>query len=240
MNNHCAPAYENIAAEYYDLNRHPTCANFRELSAKFLAAKLNALPILASVLEVGAGSSLAAELLPSDYDLRRLTISDHSPAMLKHSEKWTEFGASLLLTDAEQLMNIPEKFDGIVASLADPYNTPKFWSGAFSALKENSFLFCTMPSYQWATSFRLKTGVNTQSAEFSTMHGLVVVPSLIPRLEKQVAMIENAGFFLKEFQSFGLDSIDGASVISQKLKTLDNQNLPLLWGFVCANPVISN
>ena len=32
--------YDDIAAEYYDAVRHPTCANFFELSAAFLVPRI--------------------------------------------------------------------------------------------------------------------------------------------------------------------------------------------------------
>jgi hypothetical protein len=47
--------YDEIAAEYYDSVRHPTCANFSELSNSFLEPRIRKYgPIADNVLELGA------------------------------------------------------------------------------------------------------------------------------------------------------------------------------------------
>src|SRR5438132_3045781 len=98
-------SYEEIASEYYDRTRHPTCANFREASARILRVWLRRLSVeRGQVCEVGAGDSLLAELLlEAGKEPRGVIISDPSPSMLEFSKKWVNRGAELSLNRAEML-----------------------------------------------------------------------------------------------------------------------------------------
>ena len=121
--------YDEIAAEYYDSAAHPTCANFSELSARFLRPKIiNNLRNSTRVLEMGAGRSLvapimAAELLP----LKKLILLDNSPAMLKYSQRWRAHGADFIIGEASNTALPAGNIQLIVSSLGDSYNGPQFW-----------------------------------------------------------------------------------------------------------------
>jgi hypothetical protein len=76
--------YDDIAAEYYDPARHPTCANFSELSNCFLDQRIRrfATPAI-NILEIGAGRSTVAPIMSTQgLPLAKLTLLDKSARML--------------------------------------------------------------------------------------------------------------------------------------------------------------
>src|SRR2546429_557442 len=96
-------SYEELASEYYDPLRHPTCANFREASALILKKWVMAHPGQFR-WEVGAGDSVLAELLSeSAPGTKGVVIADASLSMLKYSSRWTTQGALLVVSRAESL-----------------------------------------------------------------------------------------------------------------------------------------
>ncbi len=68
--------YEDVADEYYIRVRHPTCANFGELSKLFIEPRLKGiLDSQKKVLEVGVGKSVVAPLMVEGlFPLQNLII----------------------------------------------------------------------------------------------------------------------------------------------------------------------
>ena len=79
--------YGDLAREYYDSVRHPTCANFREASRRLLISWLSTLALSgAHLLEVGAGASIVSEWLSRNGRiLDRFIVTDLSSKMLQYS-----------------------------------------------------------------------------------------------------------------------------------------------------------
>ena len=149
-------AYEDLASEYYDETRHPTCANFRWASKSILDKHLRVAEMTGALIcEVGAGRSLLAELLATRLKtLRRLILLDSSPGMLDHSSRWRDVGAQLRVGDATEPDLATASIGFLFASLADPYNGPRFWSESARILKRGATLLFTTPSFEWARSYR--------------------------------------------------------------------------------------
>jgi len=186
-------SYSEIATEYYDERRHPTCANFRAASAFILRTWLRSFLKRNSVIvETGAGASVALELI---QDLRvpaALIVSDRSPAMLNQRHEF--ISGTCLVSDAEQLAVRSASVDAILASLGDPYNTSTFWRECSRVLRPGGRVFFTTPSFEWARSFRNESGAPPMAAEFELADGRALfVPSLVLSPTEQVALIRSAG-----------------------------------------------
>jgi ubiquinone/menaquinone biosynthesis C-methylase UbiE len=121
--------YDDVAAEYYDPVRHPTCANFAELSNSFLVPRLRRyVSAVSRILEVGAGRSTAAPVLRErGVPVTQLTLLDRSAPMLEYSRTWEMAGAHLLLGDACRTTLPAESFGLIVSAFGDSYNCLGFW-----------------------------------------------------------------------------------------------------------------
>jgi hypothetical protein len=227
--------YTVVADEYYDAVLHPTCSNFNFLSRLYISKFLVSVTRSGSVLEIGAGDSSAAPILSAaNCALNRLTLSDVSASMLAHSQSWQEKGVQLALGDAEQLDQWAPKVDCIVAGLGDPYNTSRFWRQVASTLLPSGHAIFTTPSFEWASRYRGSNVSDKSAAEFVTRNGgHLRMPSYVPPLGVQVAMMEDAGLVLLGFEAFGIDHLAGQS-ISPKLR-LDVPE-SLLWGFLAVKP----
>jgi ubiquinone/menaquinone biosynthesis C-methylase UbiE len=180
--------YSDLASEYYDSERHPTCANFREASQYLLVPWLKELVLPRSrVLETGAGSSIVAEWLASDKRLlTSFVASDLSSEMLHYSSSHSDT-AAFVVCDAESLPFANNSLDLVVASLGDPYNTARFWREAARTLRSGGHVLFTTPAFEWARQFR--NGANF--AEFVTANGgAVAVTSWVEPEEGQRRMIE--------------------------------------------------
>lgn len=229
------PPYEILASEYYDSERHPTCANFRELSATYLASQLSGASSQERMVEVGAGRSLAAEILSSKIALKNLVITDQSPAMLRHSAHWTQQGALVQVVDARQLSVQFSGLDVIIASLADPYNDAAFWRSAFQSLGKGGRVVCTLPAFEWAHSFRMRAALPQDVAEFLTANGSThLVPSFVPQLARQIGMMENAGLVVQNFQALSLTHLSTGSQVSPKLLVANRSPASLVWGLAAS------
>jgi SAM-dependent methyltransferase len=192
--------YADLASEYYDPIRHPTCANFREGSRALIASWLKEFAKDEhDVLETGAGASLVAEWLEEENrHLSTLVIADSSEEMLRHSRR-SPISFRELVSDAEHLPLASGSFDIIVASLGDPYNTVPFWTEAERLLRPNGQIIFTSPSFAWARRFRDASNV----AEFVLSDGRTInVPSFIESEDKQRQMIDLSGLALMDVRAF--------------------------------------
>ena len=222
--------YDDIASEYYDAVRHPTCANFFELSAAFLVPRIQKYaPAAKAILEVGTGrSTVAPAMAAKELPLSHVTLLDQSPRMLAHSRDWERRGARLLVADAASTGLPPASFQLIVSSLGDPYNDAKFWQEISRLLDPRGVCLYTTPAPEWSARFR--AGSNLRAAEFVLANGAkVLVRSDIPSVASQREMIGGAGLYLDEMQAFDAAHLSGP--LSSKL-LVDGQNpLPVVRGF---------
>ncbi len=216
-------SYQEIASEYYNALRHPTCANFREASARIISRWLEKLETdEMQICEVGAGNSLLAELLKaSNKNYKKLFITDASPAMLSYSGQWASEKNILQLSDATDLSLPAESLDLLVASLGDPYNTPEFWEEVYRVLRMGGIAIFTTPSYKWAVSFRVKFNEEVSSADFELADGRKVsVPSYIYSPENQIELVEKNRLSVLDYTGAPLSEIS-SEIISPKL-LIDN------------------
>jgi SAM-dependent methyltransferase len=227
-------SYEDVAAEYYDSERHPTCANFREASRLLLRAwlvgKRNT-----RLCEIGAGKSVVAEIFSDlGYTLEHVTLVDESPSMLSYSKPWIRDGAKLELGSSSHLPFAASEIDLIVSCLGDPYNGAPFWQEVQRVLRNGGECMLTTPSYDWATNFRRKTHSDLGSALFELADGTqLLLPSVILSPTDQTALVESCGLQVRKIQHVSVESLSGQS-ISPKL--LVGSQLKVVTGYVVAKP----
>lgn len=229
--------YDRVASEYYDRERHPTCANFRDATAHVLSSWWSRNSKASGwVCEVGAGKSLVAETLsPGGRGLDRLVILDSSRVMLDYSGQWSQAGARLARGRASALPFPKTSITLVIAPIGDPYNEPSFWSEVYRVLRRGGKAFFTTPSYAWALAFRSNSASDEMHrAEFELQDGRVVsVPSFIYTIDEQVAMIASAGLRLEEIAETPLSGLSTERV-SPKLITKHGPGLSVLTAYsVC-------
>jgi SAM-dependent methyltransferase len=223
--------YEDVAAEYYDPLRHPTCANFSELSNVFLVPRIRKYASASTrILEVGAGRSIVAPTQRAHgLSVAGLTLLDQSAGMLEHSREWAGCGARLLVGDACRTELPQADFSMIVSALGDPYNDPAFWREVARLLEPGGVCLFTTPAPEWATRFRPPEAQS--HAEFVIADGrTVLVPSKISAREQQGTMIADAGLNLVDDEGLSAEKLSGLP--SPKL-LLDEatMRLPIVRGF---------
>jgi SAM-dependent methyltransferase len=217
--------YDDVAAEYYDAVRHPTCANFSELSATFLVPRIDKYaPASTAILEIGTGRSIVAPTMAAKkLPLSQVTLLDQSPRMLKHSLDWERRGARLLVANADNTGLPPASFQLIVSSLGDPYNDANFWQEVSRLLDSRGICLFTTPAREWSERFRADS--DRRAAEFVLANGAkILVRSDIPSVASQSEMIGRAGLCLDETQALGAAQLSGP--LSPKL-LVDGQASPL-------------
>lgn len=203
-------SYAELAAEYYDSARHPTCANFREASALFLAEELSAFNLNTwLVTEIGAGRSLVAELMPpAVLARRRLVLIDASSEMLAHSTQWLAAGALGIVADARRLPVRDGCFSAVVVALGDAFNDQEFWHEVARVLRPGGLCLFTAPAFAWAQVFRSSVGARMEWAEFLTGDGkTLALPSIILPPNQQQEMIESTGLVVVRQRTITLREI---------------------------------
>jgi SAM-dependent methyltransferase len=211
--------YEDIAAEYYDHDRHPTCRNFTEASRAFVDRMLPH-GVSGTYVDIGAGRSILCELLSSrDQELRSCILLDSSRSMLTYSHEYALRGARLIVADATDIPLRQGSSALVVASLGDPYNTIAFWKEIARCLAPNGVCIFTTPSYEWTESFRrVAPKERDKFAYFELRNGRsLYIPSLIYPIKEQIKLIESNGLHVDY-----VETIPGASIsapISPKLRT---------------------
>ena len=181
--------YRQIASEYYDPTAHPTCKNFRDASCLFLTKNLPEMQLIRTAVDVGAGSSLLAEVLSTkSITLSRLVILDRCLEMLQHSRAYLATGALLLIADAKALPIDSSAADLVVASLGDAFNVDSFWAEVARCLRRGGRCLFTTPSLEWAQAFRtLATNEKDDFAFFELRDGRgIYVPSIIHPIPVQL------------------------------------------------------
>lgn len=199
--------YDDIALEYYDHSRHPTCRDLRELSVRFLVPHLRtSLPADGSLVEVGPGHSILAPEAAAEGALSRVILVDNSPRMLSYSDRWIASGARLVVASAEATGLKTGTVSLIVSSLGDPYNRLGFWREVARLLKPGGTCLFTTPSFQWSSSFR--SDDERDVAEFLRADGArLFMPSHVCNEREQAGMIEAVGLYIEDRQAFGTDML---------------------------------
>jgi hypothetical protein len=230
--------YEEIANEYYNAVRHPTCANFRSASAKVLKSLV---PLLSQgpgwICEVGVGESLVAEVLASNHQsVDRLLLVDSSRSMLRHSAPWAPEGAKLIVGDARAIPIASGCLSLLVASVGDPYNEPSFWAEVSRTLMSGAVAMFTTPSYDWASAFRPYSNGRKASAEFELSDGRhVSVQSLIYPPDQQKNLIEAHALLLVDVQHVAISSLANEPV-SPKLTKNRGSDASVLTRYIIVKP----
>ncbi len=226
--------YEDVASEYYDAHRHPTCANFREASCSLLDQWLRTFSFGSGwVCEVGAGKSLLAELLAArGRSLSRVVLIDSSPGMLAYSKRWCALGASLALATVEMLPLVSESVELLVASVGDPYNEVAFWKEVRRVLQPRGVSLFTTPSYEWASAFRIAAANGLRKADFELSDGRCIqVPSLIYPEVVQIELFEQSRLVVSEIAQVPRAALRSTRV-SPKLLVSQDANAPVISGYV--------
>jgi SAM-dependent methyltransferase len=182
-------AYDQIAAEYYDLS-HKTSRNFDSATSQAVIHFRQRVPHTGLILDVGAGRGRCGEYL--GVDSKRIVQLDNSSRMLEVEPR--EQCLFRVLHRAESLPFLNEEFSCVTSFLCDPFLGLNFLSEAFRVISGGGLFVATTPSYEWGHSLRTTLGIDTASTRFITAAGKVVVPSVvIPRL-KLFEMLQLVGF----------------------------------------------
>jgi SAM-dependent methyltransferase len=230
-------SYELVANEYYDSNRHPTCANFREASRILLRKWL--LPLASSwrVCEIGAGKSITAEIFSEEKrPLDGVTLVDESPSMLAYSKQWIREGAGLKLGAASHLPFAAQEVDVVVSCLGDPYNGVSLWREISRILKHKGVCLFTTPSHDWAMGFRQETHSDPESAQFELLDGTqVLLPSFILQDSDQIALVQSCGLEVCEVAHISARDLGGHR-LSPKLLLGRGPDASVVTGYLISKP----
>jgi SAM-dependent methyltransferase len=229
-------SYADLADEYYDPTRHPTSTNFRAASLRIIDSWIGGRLPHGAIVDVGAGDSIVGELFDRrKKSLRRLTLLDASPDMLRHSERWISRGARPLIADATTLPLGDASVALLVASLGDPFNKRPFWERVTRVLRPRGFAIYTTPSYEWAARFRPKHEEPLDAAEFATREGdRLLVPSIVLPESEQIQLFSSVGLATEVVQHVLLAGLEGMP-ISPKLSELGE--LPVVTGYLLKRPL---
>lgn len=212
-------SYEDVAAEYYDESRHPTCADFRQASRWYLERLFEQERPDGRLADVGCGLSLISEFTSDN-----LVMVDESRAMLEMNFHHLE----------KRKVNIVEmpfgnsEFDWIFAILADPYNEIAAWANIAKALKRRGECVFVVPSFCWASKFRNSSKNELPGkARFDLFSGVsLFLPSNILLPEEQKVLISASGL-----ESYRLDHVrvgDLAEIKSAKISNVLSSDDALL------------
>lgn len=228
--------YEELAQEYYDTFRHPTCANFRQASAFLFTKWSSHLPSdLGRSCEIGPGRSLLAEFRAlGKFSTSALLLVDSSRSMLEHSKIYSSPGQVGIIGAATALPLKNESIEFVASFLGDPYNIPEFWHEVYRVLKPGGKFVFTTPSYEWASAFRAGLSLKEQaSAEFLLSNGRkVLVPSFILPEKKQHELIASANFRIFDFDGVRVSDL-GDKMLSPKLMVKGSKELVVVTGYLC-------
>ncbi len=228
--------YEDLAQEYYDESRHPTCANFRQASAILFRKWLPKLPSHSRwSCEIGPGKSLVAEFRTlGEFSSEGLFLIDSSHSMLKHSRIYSTPRQIAIIGTATTVPLAGDSVEVAASFLGDPYNVSQFWHEVFRILKVGGKFMFTTPSYEWASAFRKGLSAEKQaSAEFVLANGRkVFVPSFILPDKKQFDLIKTAKFKILDFAGVRVSDLDDHRV-SPKLMVKRSEELTAVTGYLC-------
>ncbi len=214
--------YSKVGQEYYDAERHPTCAAFGE--ASFALLKQSVPPEFGSsgqiISDIGAGQSVVAQLLGNRIDrVKALYLIDNSPEMLGYSKKLHFSNVVRCITSASEIDSLGVHFDFVVGGLGDPYNDVGFWKAVSRSLCDDGVCFYTTPSFEWASTYRSTNLSETpDSALFELRDGQRVhLPSFIFNESEQTKLMNSFGLAVQHIEHFKVSSL---SSVPKKLTHL--------------------
>jgi len=221
--------YDAVATEYYNPIFHPTCANFDQLSRRYLHSRLQGIVKSGiTIADIGAGRSIAAQILGVSVSVDLLLV-DSSPEMLSHSEQYLGENVRFYLADAQETGLADSSVDIVIASLADPFNTLKFWKEIRRLLIPEGLCLFTTPAVEWAEAFRLSDKYN--QAEFMLQDGTIVfVPSIVLAVKEQCELIREAGLHIREIKEYSVSDLTGPISPKLLMKSV-GRSLVILRGF---------
>ena len=224
-------SYDDLADEYYDAQRHPTCANFRDGSVSLFESWFSTEVEDESQWDIGAGESVLAEVIASRGGvLDRMTALDSSPSMLDYSRRWKAFGVRFAVGNATRIPARMSSASLVAASLGDPFNSEAFWAEAARILRPDGVCIFTTPSYEWAEAFR--NGGTTDYAEFELSNGrLVLIPSVIHSTDEQIRRIEQFGLRVDDVAHVTRADLEERRTLSPKLSVLPDDNAAVVRGY---------
>lgn len=225
--------YDLVAREYYDIERHPTCRNFRDASLRFLKSVLLDLDCTGVNIEVGSGASILAEALSGiGVSLAATILADASLTMLAYSDHFIAAGAQPTIADATSMPFASGTAALIVASLGDPYNVPEFWAEVERCLARTGRCVFTTPSFEWASHFRRRAPDELESCAYFELRdgSSVYVPSIIHATRDQVALVRRHGFEVEAVRNIPARELP--QPLSAKLKASNGRLLDPVTGYL--------
>lgn len=228
-----AGQYEQVAHAYYNQRLHPTCNDLGRLSAALLSREFSGVcPPHGKLIEVGAGNAILPSFLPSYQDLKRLLIMDSSPTMLEYSRRFEEFGARLMIGEAQKTGLEDESCSLILSSLGDPYNTTAFWAECERILQPEGLVYFTTPAFEWCAAFRASHKMDV--AEFLNDDGSILeVASLVVEPIEQIELIQRAGLACITTSHVGTHEL--GDEVAPKLRVIE-RSAPAVSLFVARKP----
>lgn len=227
-------SYADLASEYYNEELHPTSAALGSASVLSLRRLAAERQDAGQLLEVGAGRGSLGDLRDV-LTWQRALVSDVSLRMLSSARglPYTR-SAQFVLLNAQRLGVRAASIDTILASLADPYSSRRFWNEVARCLRPDGAIMWTSPSYEWASHWRQKSGEPSHRAIFELQDGeRVAVPSVVLPLGEQLCVIEQAGLRVKIVDQVALREVQLAK---DKLTSVLPPDGPVVTGILAIRP----
>jgi hypothetical protein len=212
-------SYGFVAAEYYNEQFHPTCADFREASRAYLKKIFEFERPVGRLADVGCGRSLISELT-----LENLVLIDEARAMLDLN---LDCGEKRRVDIVETSFGDAE-FDWIFAVLADPYNEMGAWTNIAKALRTQGQCVFIVPSYCWASKFRASSKKEISGkARFDLFSGeSLFLPSTVLSPAQQEALISSSGLCVDRLDHAYVRDLN--EIKSAKISNFLGQDDPML------------
>ncbi len=220
MNVQLFSSYDPVAEEYYDSEKHPTCANFRYLSERFFLENFDAIRLGVDferpIIETGCGKSIIAPVAEDHFPSfpQLLTLQDQSEKMLEHSLRWQNRTSEMLVCDARNLPHASNHFSAIFSFLADPYNDGGLWDEVSRVLSPGGIWLTTLPSHRWTRTFRTDSDLGVSRFIVNDTKE-IDLPSLTYPPHHITQEMSSRGFDLITFKSYYSKDIKGN--VSRKL-----------------------
>lgn len=194
-------SYDALASEYYDRERHPTCANFRDASLIIARTLLTTIESPEGLwCDVGAGDSVLADAMKHLHVVspNGAVALDESVGMLAHTKTSKLRFVQRVVGRVESLPLRDDSVGLLLAALGDPYNRFAFWQEAARVVRVGGYVCFTTPSFAWAHQFR--TGIE-HTAQDKAMFLLksgehIAVDSFVLKPTEQISMAARVGLRL--------------------------------------------